>query len=261
MKRYSDLIAVSLVVISFQWAHSQDALAPDSEALQRVRKYQLLEIEEDDEIPLEFSNQSALNWSNPVFGTTSGGFFLWTRDHRVAAVMKTYQTKNGRWFEQIRSFSNRPLVARQTPDAAPFWSPPSAGEMKQLEASPPPASTATARLVQMKALHRSFSVSGMLASGRQELRPLPRPLYRYNSEEGIDGAMFAYVQGTGPDMLLILEARMLEDQPQWYYSLGSVGIFEVEVQRGGVTVWTEPRRTAESTKPTDIYDGRRLDLP
>ncbi len=261
MKRYPDLIAVSILVISFQWAHGQDTSAPDSEALQRVRKYQLLEIEGDDEIPLEFGNQSVLNWSNPVFGTTGGGFFLWTRDRRVAAVMKTYQTKNGRWFEQVRSFSNRPIVARQTPDAAPFWSPPAAGEMKRLEDSPTPASTATARLVQMKALHRSFSVSGQLASGRQELRPLPRHLYRYNSEEWIDGALFAYVQGTGPDMLLILEARMLGDTPHWYYALGSIGIFEVKVQRGGVTVWTEPRRTAQSTKPTDIYDGRGLALP
>lgn len=73
-------------------------------------------------------------------------------------------------------------------------------------------------------------------------------------------AMFAYVQGTGPDMLLILEARTDGEQSNWHYALGSIGIFEVEVRRNGMTVWSEPRRTAQSTKPTDIYDGRRLPL-
>ena len=258
MNRTLSLIVISVIAMSFQMAASQETASPDSDAAQRVGKYRLVEVEGDDEFALQMIPQSAMNWSNPVFGTTSGGFFLWTRDGHVAAVMKTYKTKSDRWFEQMRSFSVHPIVARQTRDAAAFWSPPAAPEMKPLEGSPVPASTATARLIQMKALHRSFSVTGKLQSGRQELRPLPRPLYRYDSKTAFDGAMFAYVQGTSPDMLLILEARKTADQPRWYYSLGSIGIFEVEVQRNGVTVWSEERRTAQSTKPTDIYDGRRL---
>ena len=259
MNHHSEMMAVAIVAISFQWAHSQAKSTADTAASERLSKYHLVEVEGDDEYVLQFSKRSILNWSNPVFGTTDGGFFIWTRDRRVAAVIKTYKTKKGRWVEQVRSFSDRPIVARQTPDADPFWSPPSAPEVKPLENSPSPASTATARLLQMKDLHRSFSVSGDLLAGRQELRPLPRPLYRYKSKEVIDGAMFAHVQGTGPDMLLILEAR--GEPPNWYYSLGAIGVFEVEVKRGGSIVWSEPRRTAPSTKPTEIYDGRLIASP
>lgn len=231
----------------------------DGEALQRVSGYHLVQLQGDDEVVLEFNKQSALNWSNPVFGTKNGGFFIWTHDARVAAVMKTYMTKNERWFEQVRSFSTRPIVARVSKDAAPFWQPPAAPDMQRLPESPKPAATATARLVQMKALHRSFTVNGKLASGPQALRPLPRQLYRYSADDVIDGALFAYVQGTGPDVLLILEAREVDGQSHWHYSIGSIGIFEVDVQRNGKTVWSEPRRTAQATDPTDLYDGRRLE--
>lgn len=261
MNRVSGLIAAAMVVITPEMLSGQEDSRPHGEALARVKEYQLSQIDGAKEIPLQFVSQSALNWSNPVFGTTDGAFFLWTLEGRVAAVMKTYKTRNGRWFEQVRTFSSLPLVAREAAEAAPFWTPPSAAEMQRLEDSPKPASTAAARLVQMKALQRSFSASGQLLTGRQQLRPLPHPLYRYPADDDVDGAMFAYVQGTGPDVLLILEARLREDQPQWYYSLGSIGIFEVQVDRGAETVWTEPRRTAQATGATDIYDGRRLEIP
>ena len=144
-------------------------------------------------------------------------------------------------------------------DGKVFWSPPATLEMKPLDDAPLPAVSPTARLSQMKLLHNTFTVTGKIEpQGQLSLRPLPTPIYRYQSDKIVDGAILAFVQGTGPDMILILEVREVDGKRQWFYELGSIGIFAVEVVRNGQTIWSEARRDTQSTKPTDIYDGRRL---
>ena len=46
------------------------------------------------------------------------------------------------------------------------------------------------------------------STDREELRLLPKPLYRYEPKAGpvIDGAVFAFVMGTDPESLLLIEA-------------------------------------------------------
>ncbi len=137
MNRNLSLIAISVIAMSFQSARSQQTATPDGDAAPRVGKYHFVEFAGDEEFVLQMIPQSAMNWSNPVFGTTSGALFLWTRDGHVAAVMKTYKTKSDRWFEQMRSFSIHPIVASETPGAAAFWSPPAAPETNPLESTKP----------------------------------------------------------------------------------------------------------------------------
>ncbi len=250
---------VLFIAIVIPKAICQEADSEQSVSLKRVQNYTMVESEAERNYPLKFIEQSALNWSNPVFGTTDGAVFIWVRDERPSAVLKTYQTKNSTWFEQVRSFSRHPIIARESKDGKVFWSPPATPEMKPLENAPVPADNPAARLTQMKVLHQSFSVTGKMVPGNQpEMRPLPQPIYRYQSDKIIDGAILAFVQGTAPDMLLILEAREMDGKRQWFYQLGSIGIFAVDVQRDGKMVWQEERREAQTTKPTDIYDGRRL---
>ena len=254
-------IAISLCQAA---AGSAQEASDNLVAFQRVGGYSLVEIQEDQRpVDLELVQQSMLSWSNPVFGTTAGGLFLWVNDGRPAVVMKTYKTKNDRWFEQIRSLSTNRIIARESQDGAIFWSPDQGAEpMKRLPRSPRPAASEVSRLVQMKSLHRKFVAKGDIegAGGQQELRVYPRPLYRYKTDAVIDGAVLGFTQGTGPDVLLILEARQSEGEASWYYRLGSIGIFKVDVFYDGEPVWSEPRRTAANTKPTDLYDGRRLPL-
>ena len=56
-------------------------------------------------------------------------------------------------------------------------------------------------------------------SDREELRLLPQPVYRYESEdpEVQDGGVFAFVQGTDPEVLLLLEAVRTEGGLVWIY--------------------------------------------
>ena len=259
---------VALLVVFHAVQGSGAAVAQDepgmSEALRRLQGYRLTETSDGEkDVSLEMLPRSLLNWSNPVFGTTGGGLFLWVNGGRPAVLMKTYKTRNDRWFEQVRSFSTGRIVARESDDGEIFWSPAGGAQpMKPVPGAPVPAATEVSRLVQMKSLHRRFTVKGDIegAGGQQELRLYPRPLYRYKTDEVTDGALLAFTQGTGPDVILMMEARTSGDQPKWHYGLGSIGIFQVEVFYDGAPVWSEPRRTAAGTKPTDLYDGRRLPL-
>ena len=253
-------ILCGFAVLAFLFCNA----AKSDEGFDRISQYRFAVLKPDEEQPLKISKQSTLNWSNPVFGTTDGGLFLWTNNDRPAAIMKTYKTKNGRWFEQVRSLSVDRLRARDA-DGKVFWSPTEGvPPMTVLKPAPIPAETALQRLVQMKAIHRSFEVEGDIknAGGKQLLRNYPKPIYRYaNQELGlIDGAIFAFTQGTGPDVVLMLEARKMDEGSRWFYRLAAIGIFAITVSYKDQEVWTEKRRTAQSTLPTDIYDGRPLPL-
>lgn len=245
-------------------ADEPDNSSEKSPAMQRVEQYVVEEIT-GDVSALELVPMSFLSWTNPVFGTTDGGLFMWTSEGRPVVMMKTYKTKQGFWFEQLRSFSQHPVAARERPDQSAFWSPSEgAPEMQPLIDAPVPSGKPLARLVQMKAIHQRFAVTGDIenSGGKQELRAYPRPLYRYESKTAeppvIDGAVFAFVQGTGPDVIVMIEARETDEGPKWFYSVGSIGIFAIEVRYNEKIVATEPRRTAANTRPTDLYDGRRL---
>lgn len=246
--------------------------APAQDPQTRVSGYSIHVIDADGQSnKLDSPKQSLLNWSNPVFGTTSGGLYLWTDSvDRPAAVMKTYKTRNGRWFEQIRSFSRYPMTARDSKGEV-FWSPERGSEpMKPLPNAPTAVENSARRLAQIKTQHRRFEVTGEIqgAGGWQDLRPYPTPLYRYGRRsdsndpvpEGdiIDGVLLGFMQGTGPDVLLMIEIRQVGGVPQWYYCVGSIGIFAIDVKLDGKSVWSEARRTAQNTRPTDLYDGRRL---
>jgi hypothetical protein len=82
-------------------------------------------------------------------------------------------------------------------------------------------------LRQMKDLAQRFR-SKMVdpENGSHEpLRLLPSALYRYDIAAGqeqqpdvLDGAMFAFVMGTDPESLLMIEARRTAEGDQWQYS-------------------------------------------
>ena len=60
----------------------------------------------------------------------------------------------------------------------------------------------------MRRLAQDFSGAMRERDVVQRLRALPQPIYRYkvaSSDE--DGAVFAYVSGTDPELLVVIESR------------------------------------------------------
>jgi len=151
-----------------------------------------------------------LRWANQSRGSVDGATYIWTNRGRPIAAVCCYP-----WYGDIcdnfQSLARAPLRAER--DGKIAWEPKVAGvSFQKVPAAPAPDGSPAARLRQMKSLARNFSVTLLgWAPGdpdREELRLLQRPIYRYESDERdlLDGALFAFVQGTDPEALLMLEA-------------------------------------------------------
>jgi hypothetical protein len=79
---------------------------------------------------------------------------------------------------------------------------------------------------------------------REELRLLPRPLYRYEAskeKDAQDGAVFAFVTGTDPEALLLLETTK-GAEPSWQFAFVRRTTAALEGRHGEKVVWTaDPR--------------------
>ncbi len=89
---------------------------------------------------------------------------------------------------------------------------------------------------------------------------MSQPLFRYEAgdPEVIDGALFAFVEGTDPDVFLCLEARLVKDKPSWQYGLARVVRLPVAVSYQGKKVWVAdllsvPETYDQTKKPYSVF--------
>jgi hypothetical protein len=101
-------------------------------------------------------------------------------------------------------------------DRGYHWSPSSTDlKFASIPKADPPAATEAARLIQMRNLMRRFSASEVAKGIPAELRLLSRPIDRYSDSDNdiADGAIFAFVHGTNPELLVFIEAH----HDGWHY--------------------------------------------
>jgi hypothetical protein len=137
------------------------------------------------------------------------------------------------------------------------WQPTKAGiALKNVPDAPRPAESAPRRLQQMRTLAGQFSVRltdrRENTKGEQELRLLTQPLYRYPAGDGEvqDGALFAIVLGTDPEVFLLLEARGAAEKLSWQYGLARMNIDPMTVSYKDQEVW-RVEETVPWTGPID----------
>lgn len=127
------------------------------------------------------------------------------------------------------------LTSRET-----RWSPTrTLYEFKPLPDMRPPEKTAPRRLIQMRDAANRFAGSEIDKKERCELRLLTQPIDRYKPAggESADGAMFLFVFGTNPEVVLFLES----DGTDWTYAAGRMtGAETVTMTLDGKTVWDGP---------------------
>ena len=151
----------------------------------------------------------------------------------------------------LGSLSRGTMLAKR--DGVVVWHPEKPGvQFQPIPAGGAPAETPAARLRQMKSMASQFS-STLLGwrgdnSDREVLRMLPQPLYRYESKRSdlLDGAVFAFVQGTDPESLLLIEAFKKDDGFEWQFAfaLRTSGVLEGRHQ--DKIVWHSDRLTIEN---------------
>jgi hypothetical protein len=154
---------------------------------------------------------------------------------------------SGRLIHDFSSLSRGRVAGRRANEL--FWETDQPGvEFRHIPDAEPPAESRAARLRQMKELVRARFEGTLVGwksddSDRQELRLLPRPLYRYeaSSDGAVDGAVFAYAMGVDPELLLLLEAMSDGGDAHWEYAFVRRTSGELQGRLDRNVVWTAAR--------------------
>ncbi len=175
----------------------------------------------------KFHENPILRFSNPILGTKDGTAYIWSDRGRPKAIVKIYTFNNEYFSHEWQSLSENALVAER--DSTILWSPTQPGvRFEEIPDAPKPAAIVVERLQQMRSLARKFSATYTHGSGDQkpsELRLLAQPVFRFETRDdprSLDGALFVFVQGTGPIGLLLLEARRKGESHQWHYAFAKL---------------------------------------
>jgi len=191
---------------------------------------------------LQLEPESLLKWSNPVGGSFHGSVFIWTAKGRpevVASIYKKYLPLPLHLGIEFHSLTEGPAKAER--DGRAEWSPVRGGvEFRPVPGAPAPAGTPAGRLRQMRAIALEFSSTKTDRKAlTRPLRLLTQPVYRYESTDP-GGAMFAFVEGTDPEVFLLIEARAGDKGPAWHYALARMNSVEFHVAHRGREVWSVP---------------------
>jgi hypothetical protein len=195
--------------------------------------------------------QVAMRWINASRGRDAQDFLLlWVHDGRPVAAASVFPFDRDLCHELCSLSRTGELVARDR--GRTLWAPESAGvKFRDVPDGPAPAETATLRLAQMKTLAARFTstLTGWKddESEKEVLRLLPRPLHRYDIKAATthpnlrDGALFAFVQGTDPEVLLLVEDVISDDRPRWQYAFARATSGALEARLEDQLVWSVKR--------------------
>ncbi|QDV42355.1 hypothetical protein Enr13x_22000 [Stieleria neptunia] len=216
--------------------------------LQQAKSYELRLAYPGDEA-LTLVPTPVLRWQNPLRSTTHGECFVWTLDGRALAVASifSYPIENDqrRVARAFNSFADSPLVAGE--DQQPFWQAAAVEkeEWQMVPGSPDVASSASRRLFQMRSLARQFTaqLGGTDGEEQRMLRLMAAPLYRYglHDEAEKDGALFAFVMGTDPEIILLLESRETDSGLKWFFLAGRHSYTTLVLRHQDREVWRHTR--------------------
>ena len=254
------MMRLGLVLLSIAVQPTQSVCAQNTTELDLQplidRSRNLFQIAPADDIRNTLKHQTIMRWANNSRGSQNGATMIWIKNGRPEAVCCIYP-----WQGQLRhEFDSLSVgLIRGMKDGSIVWRPEKPGlTMTEIPNAPDPAATATRRKLQLRELSRQFK--GIMTgwknddSDREELRLLGQPLYRFESTdpEVIDGALFAFVQGTDPEILLLIEARSVNKAaPKWMYGFVRRISGGLEGHHNGKLVWEAskhpPNRDPNST--------------
>jgi hypothetical protein len=237
-------------------AAAQDS-APKSSPEQRLvfatnaaRAYHLRVVERGTP-DVTLHDEPLLRWINKVIREDDGMLFLWTEGDKgrpvAAAQFFLQQTE---WHHEFQSLSTDRFIARCDGEDARGWTwEPNRAGMTFVRADRigPPADSVNARLRQMRSIAERFTAAVDTDGGfanPEQLRLLTTPIYRYSATtQGIlDGALFAFAQGTNPEVLLRVEAdSTVPTAKLWRYGFARMSCFFLRVHEGGQLVWKADR--------------------
>jgi hypothetical protein len=192
---------------------------------------------------LALVSRPLLRYSDPTRGTDAGGakllldagvWRLGTEGRPTALV--TIEIYGGTDEPRIVSFeflslTETKFALKHKTENVRWDATGSALALKELPDAPKPAATAPLRLTQMRQLVRRFAVKESYNGEQIECRLLAQPIDRYQSEAQkiADGAIFAFANGTNPEIGIVFET----DGEHWQYGVLRLTASEATVALDG----------------------------
>jgi len=244
-------LAMVLSLALAMWLPPSTAL--DGQEADKAREDRLLKVNADAAKSYAFSlpgepprdlvlhPSSVLRWSNPQAGEIYGNVFIWTDRGRPEVISSIHQ-----WYSpmthgshEFHSLATGPIRGKR--DGELVWESEQPGvELRRVPDQQTVAESHVIRLSQMRAISRQFTGQRTDREGvSSELRLLPQPVHRYLSDNAqlLDGALFVFVQGTDPEMLLLVEARRGGGQWEWQYGLARLNSVQFVAEYQDREVW------------------------
>ena len=220
------------------------------------------ELRSGPESSLVLKSRPVMRWRNVTRGQDGEAMMvIWTDGHRPEAVASIFPWQENLVHEMDSLSRGRTLRAMD--DDAIAWAPQEAGiQFRPIPEAMSPGATPVLRQREMKALAARFSgvMTGWRSddSDREELRLLPRQLYRYEipadqkrSDHVIDGSLLAFVSGTDPEIILVLEAFDDGTIRHWEYACVRATSGGLEMSLDKTIIWTAVKYpdSTQITKP------------
>jgi hypothetical protein len=233
-----------------------DSLQPESEGLKTKEA-------------LTFGSKPLLRYSDPTRGIGGGTgnvlldgsvWRLGTEGRPTALVtIELYGVSGapGRLSYELLSLTGAKFSVKHKEEKIARWEPTESGlTLKDIPDAPKPASSASARLVQMRKQARRFTVKEQFFKKEIECRLLTQPIDRYQSEADkiVDGAIFVFVNSTNPEVGLVLET----DGSRWVYGTLRLTASEATVALDGREVATIDDPTGGGTSDSYQNGGYRF---
>ena len=232
---------------------ASDEKLDDYRAVRRARmktiaeRFEVHAVVEAKSVVAELVTKPVLGYTDSTRKLDESTLWLWTERKRPVALLAVElypEARNGpSWLFEIVSLADTKIGVSRDDDwtwgaekPGIVWLP-VAGEMIPSE-NPALQLTQARKILQRCAAHENAAVGG-----RIELRALTAPLYRYEDEESgvIFGAIFAFANGTNPEVLLLVEARKSSaaKPAQWYYGFAQMTGAHVYASFDNQEVWSQ----------------------
>ena len=204
----------------------------------------------------KLSSNPLLKYNDSTRRNHESTLWLWTERELPCALMAVefYPNDPGgpRWLFEIVSLSNSKIGVARGGDWK--WQAKQPGVIrKPVPGDLRPAEKPAQRLMQARQIRQRFAAHEKEGTvGRIELRPLSTPLYRYADEATgvIDGAVFAFANGTNPEVLLLLEAQndAATKDVVWTYGFAQMTGAEVYASLDDREVWSQKEADPPATR-------------
>lgn len=209
--------------------------------LQEIKNYSF-NFESDSEANLKLLPDSKLHYLNTVRGReTHGEMFIWTSKGKcvLAGSILSYdfRTNQRRVAHEFHSFSENKIEGGRSQYPVVMEAP--GVKFKEIEGAPKVPKSRALRLVQLRGLAKSFEATTLASKDvERPLRALNQPIFRYETKNiDDDGAVFAYVTGTDPELLVAIESRETKDGPKWHFAAARFTDLPITLSYKKVPVW------------------------